>query len=1375
VLHDHSTSVAYRSASTQDKPAQPTEATATGQAFSLYLDSISIERNGLALDDAASAPLKGRRFDASHMHLQDILLKASSVRYDSTGYAARIRQLSFRDANGFTVSKLRADARFSDTALALDGLVLETKQNKVSLSLDMAYKSLDELLSSPATTRLNLAVSPSVLRLEELGYFLPELVNNAQLRPLSRKDIRLNLNAKGTLDQLELADYRVQTGGNLIRGRARLLHPTDPQKLQAQVALAELRTGKQDIKALLAPGTIPDSAWRYIPDNITVRGTLNGSMQSIRPDLQVQSSFGNLSLRGLLEQPADAEKARYDLWLQTTGLALGQIIEDSSIGSVAGKAHAQGRGYNPETMQADVEASIGEAEYNGYAYNSIDLKGTMDHGDISATLASREPNLDLDADMGIHFGKKISDIRVKSDIRQADLQALGFMDSAFSVRGKIDIDFPVVDSNRIEGRALLNDLAVQFSGKSFFLDTVNVEAYTKVDSQVIAFRSPIADVEMKGHYSLSTLPGAAKTVIDNWLVTTGELETFPEPVFMELNASVHIPDSLAPLVPGLKSVSPFIVQGGIDTRQNILALIARIPAIAYQDYQIDSALFLVLQVDTVERYKKTQYVVQLKQMQSPSFKLDKSQLLGQIEKGVITSRVRLYDEKNNIRYLLPFTFVNDPVIPYLSLQDTILLNSTRWQVNPDNRIFLDPQKLKGSSLVLSQGQESISLAADPVDPTGLPLTLSINAFHLESLTGMLIGSSKLLTGTANGKARMTSISPIAFDADLGIDSLTVFGSSYGNFRSQVEADTSGTYTLDMALDGSGNDVRAAGNINASSGDIDLRVNMAPLNLQPVAPFMAAYVDSLRGGLRGNLAIGGSIRQPIIDGTLGLDSSYMIIRQTGTPLYIPEAALAFNGQQISFEGMTLQDSARRPATITGTGRAENLTDITYDLKVQSQKFLVSGRRRYEEQLVSGPLYAGMTLTIKGDLDHASINGTINVNDSSEATYVYVPDDDAANGDGLIEFFDPVRRDSTDSLVVNTRKISKQGFQLDVNSYIKVTPSTTVNIILDQNTGDQLTVKGNANLNFTMDAGGAMEMTGNYEVESGNYTMTIGGLLRKSFSLQKGSTITWSGDILEANTDLTAKYTVRTDAEELLREVEAIPGANRQKFDFEVYMQIKGELLKPAISFRLDMPPKEQSAFNGTVYTRLRQVNSIPSELNKQVMGLLALNSFIADNPFNSLTSGGGSFETQAFSTAGRLLTQELNNFLGNVIKDVDIDIGLDIRDDYTSGEAQRRSDLKVGFTKSLANNRLSIYVGNTFALEQHNQSTNAMAGLAGDVSIEYMLTNDGKYRIKGYRLTEEDLTFNGIVVETGVTFVVVLEFNRFKNAFRSKKKRNTVQP
>ena len=37
----------------------------------------------------------------------------------------------------------------------------------------------------------------------------------------------------------------------------------------------------------------------------------------------------------------------------------------------------------------------------------------------------------------------------------------------------------------------------------------------------------------------------------------------------------------------------------------------------------------------------------------------------------------------------------------------------------------------------------------------------------------------------------------------------------------------------------------------------------------------------------------------------------------------------------------------------------------------------------------------------------------------------------------------------------------------------------------------------------------------------------------------------------------------------------------------------------------MPANEQEAFNDIIYNRIKQVNSIPSELNKQVMGLLTV--------------------------------------------------------------------------------------------------------------------------------------------------------------------------
>jgi TamB, inner membrane protein subunit of TAM complex len=130
-------------------------------------------------------------------------------------------------------------------------------------------------------------------------------------------------------------------------------------------------------------------------------------------------------------------------------------------------------------------------------------------------------------------------------------------------------------------------------------------------------------------------------------------------------------------------------------------------------------------------------------------------------------------------------------------------------------------------------------------------------------------------------------------------------------------------------------------------------------------------------------------------------------------------------------------------------------------------------------------------------------------------------------------------------------------------------------------------------------------------------------------------------------------------------------------------------------------------------------------------------------------------------------------VGRYVKDVNIDFGLDVKDDYSSGKSVRQTDLKIGLSKQMFHDRLSVYVGNTFALEGQSQHDNALSGLAGDVSAEYLLTPDGKFRLKGYRMTQHELAFQAQVVKTGVVFVVVLEFNKFKNAFKFNKKKKTA--
>jgi hypothetical protein len=385
-------------------------------------------------------------------------------------------------------------------------------------------------------------------------------------------------------------------------------------------------------------------------------------------------------------------------------------------------------------------------------------------------------------------------------------------------------------------------------------------------------------------------------------------------------------------------------------------------------------------------------------------------------------------------------------------------------------------------------------------------------------------------------------------------------------------------------------------------------------------------------------------------------------------------------------------------------------------------------------------------------------------------VYRPDEEGPKGEGLMEFFDPAHPE--DTLVLQKKmEAAAAALQLASNIYVSIEPKTSVTIMLDETTGDQLNIYGTANLNMSMSAGGDMYLTGSYIAEKGSYDLSIASIIRKEFEIQKGSTITWTGDPMKAELNITAVYNTKTSAAELLTDQQSLPGIDKQQMNFDVYLILNKEMLNPQISFKIDMDPADQQLYNGVVYTRIKQINAIEAELNKQVMGLLALNRFIADNPFSSLTGGGGSsFETKAYATAGRLLTQELTELVGNAIKGVNISFGLDINEDYTTGSAQRNTNLKVGVSKSMANNRLIVYVGSSFALEGQNQNASALAGLAGDVTAEYLMTRDGHYRLKAYRINQTELTFQAAIVKTGVSFVVVLEFNKFKNIF--KKKRNS---
>src|SRR5690606_25440448 len=79
--------------------------------------------------------------------------------------------------------------------------------------------------------------------------------------------------------------------------------------------------------------------------------------------------------------------------------------------------------------------------------------------------------------------------------------------------------------------------------------------------------------------------------------------------------------------------------------------------------------------------------------------------------------------------------------------------------------------------------------------------------------------------------------------------------------------------------------------------------------------------------------------------------------------------------------------------------------------------------------------------------------------------------------------------------------------------------------------------------------------------------------------------------------------------------------KQRIPFNTLLKMTGELLKPIISFDIEVDgnnPGVSSDVISMVDSKLSQLRTEQSEMNKQVFALLLLNRFMGGHPFKSGT-------------------------------------------------------------------------------------------------------------------------------------------------------------
>src|SRR5690606_13362453 len=539
----------------------------------------------------------------------------------------------------------------------------------------------------------------------------------------------------------------------------------------------------------------------------------------------------------------------------------------------------------------------------------------------------------------------------------------------------------------------------------------------------------------------------------------------------------------------------------------------------------------------------------------------------------------------------------------------------------------------------------------------------------------------------------------------------------------------------------------------------------------IQAFSLGYLENCEGDLVGDLKITGTVDAPKINGGLTFQNSRLNVAMLNADFLMNNQTIHFNDTGIQFKKFEIKDLRGNTTLLSGSIATKTYTDFDFNLNLNMNDFAAVNSTREDNDLFFGKLYLTSNLRIRGNLDQPRVDGNIMVNENTDFVFI-VPNDDPgiAQRDGVVKFVN--RSDTARANVfarLDSMTTATQLSGLDIALNLSTDRDAKFKVILDEGTQDALNIQGVAELNATIDASDKITMSGTYTVEKGDYTFSMGPISRP-FLFQKGSTITWNGDPFDARMDITAIYRNRFPTLELVQSQIGGESQNlyKQRIPFDVKLILTGELFSPEINFDIDLDENNAIVSQDVVSKvniALANMREDPAELNKQVFSLIALGRFMSANPFESLSGGGGA-EAMARNTVSSFLSSQLNNLASDLIKGVELDFNLQSEEDYLTVSAQTRTDLGIGISKMLFDDRLKVTIGSSFEVEGNTRPGEKASNIAGDISLDYQLSKDGRYFARVYRKNQYQATLQGQFVETGIGFIITMSYDKFKELFMS---------
>lgn len=1365
-----------------EKPAPTPEPSTPGWRATLGRAVLANHR--IRFDDETQPRAKSG-LDYGHLDLRGLHLSGQDLAYSPARIAAKVRGGRFRDRSGFELRRLDADAVYSDTLLSVTKLFAQTPRTLLRDGLVLRYDSLGQL-SRPAEARrvgVRLNLRQSTLAVADVLALAPFLADTPPFKGNRDAVLRVNAQATGTLAALTVPVAELTLlDGTRLKARGRLTNVTDVNRLGLDVTIAEATTTRADLRRLLPPGTLPDSIG--IAPDLRLMGKLSGKLDDLRADARLQSSWGTLGFDGTVAGFVSGKNQRYAGATTLADVDLGKwLMNPKQFGTVTGRATVDGRGIDVKTMRTSFVLDVDAATLNGYRYQDFNAEGQIAGGTLEIVGGIADPNARVTLDTRIGLQNEYPSVSGTVQVGQVDLQALKLYPDPLVLRGDLELDLSSTNPTEPLGRVFARDAVVTLKGKAYPIDSLSLNAKTENGERSLEARVPFARLDVTGNYAYDRLPDLVIGELNRYFRLPGLTFTpVAPPYYARIDGKVYQNALLQAFVPGLTRLDTVRLNAYIDNRLDTTLLgTLTTGVIEYDTNVVQNSRITMLGVDN-----ELTLSGDIQAVRTESFALKHTELAAVAANNRVAFRVVTKDSLDEDRHGIAGNLLVADDTYRLNLQPNgLLTNYESWRADTSGYLEYGPAGVIASGFTLqSRGQ---SITVNSLEPVGnAPLRVEARNVSLSDLARIANQDTAMVGGLLNANVVLSNYlgdttKTLAFTGNVTVDSLEFMEKPLGTLRAQL-ADASGQrIQTEVTLQGPYNDARVTGFFNPAvpAQALDFEVALNRLDTRTIEAFSAGELRRAKGRLAGQLRVTGAVDQPQLRGQVAFDSVSFNVAQNNATYAINQEIIAFDGSTITFNDFDLRDTLGHELSVDGTVTLQKLPNVAYDLRLNTEKFVVLNAARKDNDYAYGRASVTANLRVRGANSQPSITGRVKLDEGSKVTAV-LPDDSPAVNDArqTVIFIDHrdslslakyLRAPNPADTATRGRLAFAELSDAFLNLSLEADDKSEITVIVDELNGDNLRVRGNAQLTLGIDAGGAISLSGRYEITEGEYALTY-QVLRRQFKIQQGSTIVWTGDPYKADLNVTAIYAANAIPADLVANelTSQLTPAYRQKTPFEVLLSMKGNLTAPDLTFDVRLAPDDfaiQNDVSDAINAKLAQLRQSPSELNKQVFSLLLLNSFISETSSGSFSASNGSGNAigqAAFNSVSKLLSEQLDRLASNVLKGVDVDFSL-LSADYAGvgqGSASR-TDLNVGLSKSFLSGRLTVSVGRNFVLLNNTGISRNPSEVFDNVSLNYNLTRDGRYRLRAYRNNEFEAILEGYVVETGIGFVLTFDYNTLK--------------